>query len=255
MELNTLVSYNLHLTKILTNKFINMVNRLPYSVMMIDSGAFSAHMAGFEIDIYKYIDFCHTIKLRDISIFMSLDVIGDPEASLRNAEIMTKNGVNIVPTFHFGEPLHYLDDMKRLYPLVAAGGVARKGVRIREEFVDAVFSRIWPHRIHGLGITNRNLLMKYPFQSTDSSSWELGVRRAGRWPELGRVGQRGSRQNMVQPVMSYIKLQHDVRGVNPVKMLGGGPYCLYMGVTATAALRTLFDKRHELKMAMRDMEV
>ena len=57
--------------------------------IFLDSGAYSAMTQDITIDIDEYIDFCKENKSR-VSLIACLDVIGDPEASRENFDIMTK---------------------------------------------------------------------------------------------------------------------------------------------------------------------
>jgi hypothetical protein len=41
----------------------------------------------------------------------------------------------------------------------------------RMAYVSEIFSRVWPAKIHGLGLTSEAVQMKFPFWSVDSTVW------------------------------------------------------------------------------------
>ena len=72
---------------------------------MLDSGAYTAKSKNKKIDIDAL---CKEIKTGRWDEAAALDVIGDPEASYKNAIYMKGMGVNAFPTFHYGEPWEFL---------------------------------------------------------------------------------------------------------------------------------------------------
>src|SRR5262245_15573164 len=95
---------------------------------VMDSGAFSAHNSGKVISLEKYIEVCLKLLAEDkqLTEVFSLDVIYNPEASVENTEKMWQAGVPAIPTFHFGEPWEFLQEMAKQYPKIALGGAVRK---------------------------------------------------------------------------------------------------------------------------------
>lgn len=152
---------------------------------VLDSGAFTAKQAGTEIRVEDYIEFCLSLRRtpRPPAVVFALDVIGDWEASLRNTEAMWKAGVQAVPCWHAGEPEEALVEMCRQYPRIAVGGTVGLSTKTRLRLFDAVFAKVWPKRIHGFGVHSEDLLMRYPFDSADSSSWTAG-QQYGRWKSM-----------------------------------------------------------------------
>jgi hypothetical protein len=49
------------------------------------------------------------------------------------------------------------------------------------------FEKVWPKKIHGLGVTREKELMQLPFHSCDSSTWNLRPTAFGKWPAFGNV--------------------------------------------------------------------
>lgn len=140
----------------------------------VDSGAFSVHNSGASIDINKYMDFLKKYHPR-LTLYASLDVIGDWKASAQNDFVMRENGLNPLATFHSGSPLHELDRMCREFDYIALGGLVPLALRrnVMVEWLDKCWDVIknhWPVKVHGYGVTSQFLLERYPFYSVDSSS-------------------------------------------------------------------------------------
>ena len=148
-----------------------------YSVL-IDSGAFSAANSGSIIEIDEY---CEFILETGVVLYAGLDVIGNAEATRKNVEYMKSNyHLNPIPTFHMGSDLKDLE-MLMEYPYVALGGmVFSKNI---QNHCDAVWNYIIKNnpklRVHGFGLTNVELMKRYPWYSVDSSSFK-SCKRFGR---------------------------------------------------------------------------
>lgn len=148
-----------------------------YSVF-IDSGAFSAANSGKEIDIDLY---CAFLKETRATMYAGLDVIGNAKETLFNTEYMIKeHGLNPIPTFHLGSNPA---DLKKLfdYPYIALGGLvfASGATRYCDEVWGLILKERPDMRVHGFGLTNFDLMARYPWASVDSSSFK-GCKRFGR---------------------------------------------------------------------------
>lgn len=148
--------------------------------VFIDSGAFSAANSEKEINID---DYCRYIIDTGVKTYAGLDVIGDAKATRKNTEYMIKEyGLNPIPTFHMGSSL---EDLKELvhgqYSYVALGGLVFSSNILNH--CDAVWKYIRTHnpqlRVHGFGLTNIDLMKRYPWYSVDSSSFK-SCKRFGR---------------------------------------------------------------------------
>lgn len=152
--------------------------------LFVDSGGFSAANVGAHIDINAYSKF---LVENRIDVYVSLDVIGNPEKSFENWEYQnTEFGLQCVPTFHMNEDLcwlqKYLDAGCRY---IALGGM------VGSDNVDGWLTKVFKYilqqdtaiKIHGFGMTTADLIMKYPWYSFDSSSFKSG-RRFGRIPQF-----------------------------------------------------------------------
>jgi hypothetical protein len=146
--------------------------------VFIDSGAFSAKNSGEKINIDQY---CEFLKFTQAINYATLDVIGNAKATLNNHEYMIKeHNLNPIPAFHMGSRI---DDLKPLldYNYIALGGlVFSAGIT---SHCDEVWSYILKNKpslkVHGFGLTNIELMARYPWYSVDSSSFK-SCKRFGR---------------------------------------------------------------------------
>lgn len=146
--------------------------------VFIDSGAFSAANSGKTIDINEY---CRFILETKVSFYAGLDVIGDAKKTLDNQKYMVNEyGLDPIPTFHLGcnpEDLRALFD----YDYIALGGlVFSSGIpRYCDEIWGMILREKPKLKVHGFGLTNIDLMERYPWASVDSSSFK-GCKRFGR---------------------------------------------------------------------------
>jgi hypothetical protein len=194
-----------------------------YRDWVMDSGAFSAHNSGTKIELSRYVDCCLDLMATDPSLteVFSLDVIPKDkqaltlqraaEESLKNCEEMWRQGVPAIPTFHLGEDESFLMEMAKAYPKIGIGGVAmlRGGLKFR--FCEQVFARVWPKRIHGLGMASTELVYGLPFHSVDATNWELAPCAFGNWMKFGSMSVRGSNQDLRSQVKHYLEVEAKAR--------------------------------------------
>ena len=145
--------------------------------ILIDCGAFSAESSGKPINIVEY---CEFLKYTEAITYAGLDVIGNAKATRENNEFMVKEyGLRPIPTFHLGSTIEDLASIASgQYPYIALGGlVFNSGVT---SHCDQVWSWILKNnpklRVHGFGVTNIELMDRYPWYSIDSSSFKSGKR-------------------------------------------------------------------------------
>lgn len=148
-----------------------------------DSGAFSAMASGVSIDLDEFAAWAERNR-RHLAWVASLDVIGDPSASWRNWLYLNRNGLDVVPTVHFGARPEELDRYAdRGCDFIGLGGVAARRDRQRVlRWLVSMFRHARDHhpgmRFHGWGITSRLYLDHLPFYSADSSGFTAGYRYA-----------------------------------------------------------------------------
>ena len=181
------------------DKYKEMVSS--HGKLFIDSGAFSAWTKGKVIDVDAYIKWIND-RAEYIDLYGQIDVIpGDRNSGklptheeVREAAQKTwenylymrpkmKKPEGLLYTFHVGEPIEFLkqalewtDENGDYIPYIALGGMVGKPAEVRDRFLEQCFDAIAkssnPHvKVHAFGMTDRNLLMKYPITSADSTSW------------------------------------------------------------------------------------
>ena len=155
----------------------------PDAEVVIDSGAFTAHTSGKAVDHHAYLRWLaqHAGRVR---FAFSLDVIGDPVASMKNyltAVDAVGDRVRIVPTWHIGTDFAVLDELTRATDYVAIGGAvpyaSRQKVLMRQFVAAHRIARDNGARLHGLGVSGSGAVRRLPWASVDSSSWTIPQRR------------------------------------------------------------------------------
>lgn len=128
-----------------------------------------------------YADFVKKNKI-GIDLFSNVDVIPNAELSYKSLKYLReKHGLNPVPVVHYKTDLKwlrkYMDEGTN--EVIALGGLvgslSSEGCR---NWIDRCFdmvcdvpSRLPQVKIHGFGVTNYELLLRYPWWSVDSTSW------------------------------------------------------------------------------------
>lgn len=148
---------------------------------LLDSGGYSARVRGVEIDVKEYAAY---LNKHQVKFAFNLDPPNNND-SLHNLYYLQEHtNTYIIPIFHGPEYMdpewrkvldYYVDN----YPFIALGGIAGREVsqEVTNKFLNYVFKRTRDKvAVHGLGNTRKDLLMKYPFYSVDSTSWMQMVR-------------------------------------------------------------------------------
>lgn len=172
--------YEQYMTRKLVSHFYKPKLQLYGQVdIFYDSGAYTAATKGVVIDIDEY-----KLSLQQNSQFITtcsnLDVIGDAQKSAANYNYLHKHVDNMIPVYHIGSNFKYLKRMVRLYPYIAIGGMITGGVNTAE--LDYIFNNYIlgkdnkpKVKVHGFGVTDIKLLVRYPWYSVDSSTWILNA--------------------------------------------------------------------------------
>lgn len=209
---NLLFSY---LTAGAVDKFKDLVKA--HGKLFIDSGAFSAWTQGKVIDVDEYIAWINA-RADYIDLYGQIDVIpGDRnsgklpsrEEVVEAAQKTWENYLYMRPkmkkpegllyTFHVGEPIEFLkralewrDEEGKPIPYIALGGMVGKPVLVRDRFLEQCFDAISKSsnpniKVHAFGMTDKNLLQKYPIESADSTSWIMVGATGGIMTDVGTV--------------------------------------------------------------------
>lgn len=170
-KLNILVAY-----PYMSNSVISILKEKEEDIrFLLDSGAFTAWKAGKPIDLDEYCTFIENLPIKPWKYF-TLDVIGDPEASHKNYEIMLERGFNPVPIFTRGEDLSMIDEYYKTSDVLGIGGLV--GTKGNKGFVKGIMEHIGDRKVHWLGFNAKQFLTFYKPYMCDSSSWSAAVRYA-----------------------------------------------------------------------------
>lgn len=152
---------------------------------MMDSGAFSAYSQKCPISVEEYAEFIikHESKL---DCYINLDAIPADQSddaikkavdeTFENQQYMEKRGLKPIPVFHSGEPWdalkHYVDNYERL----ALGGMVKSSDQ--GPYLETAWNTYLTdkegkatRKVHGFGMTTLSRLVKYPWDTVDSTTW------------------------------------------------------------------------------------
>jgi hypothetical protein len=142
---------------------------------LLDSGAFTAWKANKTIHLDEYCSFIESLPIKPWRYF-TLDVVGDPEGSLRNYNKMLERGFKPIPVFTRGEELSVLEEYYKTSDIVAIGGLVQTPKN--KGFVKAMMKIIGKRKVHWLGFNSKEFVAHYKPFMCDSSSWSSALRFA-----------------------------------------------------------------------------
>lgn len=146
--------------------------------LFLDSGAFTAFTQKVEITPQEYAAYVHNVKHR-FHVCSSLDAIGDPAKSYALLKELEALGCKVQPVFHAREEerwlVKYLDEG---YDYIFIGGMVPETTKWLKGWLDNLFTHYLTKRdgtarvkLHGFGLTDQQLMFRYPWHSVDSTSW------------------------------------------------------------------------------------
>jgi hypothetical protein len=186
-----------------------------------DSGAFSAYTAGATITVGEYAAWCR--RWADHLMWRaSLDVIGDPAASLGNwRALRDTHGLDTIPTIHVGTDPSWIGAYATQgVDFIGLGGMVGRPMPVIMRWAVAMMRHAadrYPHvRFHGWGQAGRRFLDALPVYSADSSrsavAYRFGILRLFD-PATGRG--HNLKLDGSPAVNRYGRLLRDVYGVDP----------------------------------------
>lgn len=149
--------------------------------LFLDSGAFSAHTQGEVISIDQYAAYINEHG-KHFTVRANLDDIGDTgPKSWANLKELERQGCDVFPVFHADDDFIYLTRMlDGGYNFMALGGLVGASRNVLREWLDKVWANylVKPDgtprlQVHGFGLTDTELMLRYPWYSVDSSSWVM----------------------------------------------------------------------------------
>lgn len=183
--------------------------------LFIDSGAFSAHTRGAELDVDAYIDYLNSID-DEVHIFAQVDkipgVFRQPKTAEQRAEApklswdnylymrdKLKSPEKLLPIFHQGEDYAWLENMLEWtdadgnhIPYIGISPANDQSVKEKEKFIAKCFKIIRSSNnpnvcTHAFGMTSLHILERYPFTSADSTSWIMNGANGSIMTKYGSV--------------------------------------------------------------------
>lgn len=149
---------------------------------LLDSGAFTFLTSKRKnIDWVNYVDqYADFINRHNIEKFFELDIdkiIGYEEVVNLRKRLEAKTKKQCIPVWHRYRGKENFLKMCEEYKYVAIGGIAIKEIK-KEEYPIFNWLLTEAHKrktkVHGLGFTSVNDLLKYRFDTVDSTSWLNG---------------------------------------------------------------------------------
>lgn len=184
---------------------------------MLDSGAFTAWTQGIELKLDAYIEFWH--RYSDWwDCVVALDKVGDPLVSWQNAREMVRQGVGrehgVIPVYHIGEDIKWLKRYCRNYEHVGLSCRFGESLEGSYRFYRECFKACWPHRFHSFGFASRKVLLQFPFQTADTSSFLTQSLRYGVWKEFGHLPMKDSdlvAYGVKSQILHALKLEREIQ--------------------------------------------
>ena len=191
--------------------------------VFLDSGAFTAHTLGQEIELGQYVAFIKKNediirKEGDVLMAAVLDSIGDDYETYLNQKRMEAMGVTPVPCFHYGEDTRYLDYYVANYEYLSLGGLVGASSRVLQEWLDPIWEKHLVDgagrpklQVHAFGLTSVPLMQRYPWKSADSSSWiqntSFGSVMTTKYSTISVSAKSPSRQDKGQHISTFTKVE------------------------------------------------
>ena len=167
--------------------------------LFVDSGAFTAHTKGIEVDVDSYIEFINEID-DQVTIFAQVDKIAGirgqevtleqqleaPKLSWENYLYMrerVKSRDKLLPVFHQGEDFKWLKNMLEFthedgshIKYIGISPNKSMSSKTWKTWLEKVFKYIKESSnpnvmTHAFGIGTLNVLEQFPFTSADSTTW------------------------------------------------------------------------------------
>ncbi len=217
-------------------KWFEFKKNNPNLNIFIDSGAFTAHTKGREVDVDAYIKFLNEND-EFINCFAQVDRIpgkfrepktreqleNAPKESWDNYLYMidkVKSPKKLIPIFHQGEDfkwlhnlLNYTDENNEHIDYIGISPANDRTTKQKIEWLHIVFDIIknsnHPNvKTHGFGVTSKEVIEQFPFFSVDSTSWFRGAINGTLETKLGDVSVSSKK------VKGNIKYNYDTADAN-----------------------------------------
>ena len=142
--------------------------------ILLDSGAYSAHTKGQNVNLLDYIDYIRA-NSRYISGCVTLDVIGDPGLTGLIYRLMVRLRLNPIPVIHYGEStrVQLFYKMQGCTKLALGNTVGIRDKQQVARWCESIKEYFPGAGLHLLGSSSRAILESGALESCDSSSWYM----------------------------------------------------------------------------------
>lgn len=189
--------------------------------LFMDSGAYSAWTRGTSIELGEYIEFLQE-RLPLLGEYFNLDVIGGERGARRTPEtleyaatksyenlvLMKREGLRPIPVFHQQERWYHLERiLNEDNPYIAISPYEDLSKNEQAAWFDKVFSLLTDDKglmkvkVHGLGVSGFSVLRRYPWTTTDATSYVLMAAYGFIWMPRR---ERGNFQYQKSPLSIYV---------------------------------------------------
>jgi hypothetical protein len=140
--------------------------------LMLDSGAFSSFTKGKNASIIDYMNY---IKKNEqyFDSYISLDVMDDPDISIKYYEIMKMKGFNPIPVYHYGDDemylKYYIEEGEKYIALGKTVPLKKKF--IVADWINELMAKYPDVKFHLLGSSSSVITRLTNVYSMDASSW------------------------------------------------------------------------------------
>ena len=182
-------------------KIIDDINYKP-EYLILDSGAFTAWTTGKQVDIEAYAKWAIANKHKAKKLVaVNLDVIPGEfgrtstkeerelgmRQSIKNADYLRSQGLEVMEVFHQDEPLTFLDELLDRSPRndVSSKSKIEWQQLVLRHLVKRYGKENLP-RCHGLAVTSMAAMKSFPYYSVDSSTWASAMRFGTYTTEWGK---------------------------------------------------------------------
>ncbi len=162
--------------------FANVLNATSQDYFMLDSGAFTFMQDKKQVVNWdKYLeDYAAFINQYNIERFFELDidsVVGLKKVELLRDRLEDLTGKSCIPVWHKSRGKDAFIEMCDNYEYVAIGGIVSGEIKKKDfRYFPWFIKTAHDHgaKIHGLGFTGPDDIIKYHFDSVDSVTWLYG---------------------------------------------------------------------------------
>lgn len=155
--------------------YLENIECLDKTHLIIDSGAFSAFHSGVDIKLNDYLSFIENKIIPKVKNFeaIQLDVLGNPKETRKNLLFAKKSGFNLMPVFTCGEEYEAIEELYTFHDYICVGNLKRLNP---QRFIQHICSLSKGRKMHLLGYGKDKYIKMFKPYSFDTSGINDSVR-------------------------------------------------------------------------------